>query len=34
VLPPGSVPKTGSGKLQRTKAAELFARLDAEAVPA
>jgi len=34
VLPPGSVPKTGSGKLQRRKAAELFARLDAEAVPA
>jgi len=32
VLPPGSVPKTGSGKLQRRKAAELFARL--EAVPA
>ena len=34
VLPPGSVPKTGSGKLQRRKAAELFARLTAEAVPA
>ena len=34
VLPPGSVPKTGSGKLQRRKAAELFARLDAKAVPA
>lgn len=34
VLPPGSVPKTGSGKLQRRKAAELFARLEAEAVPA
>lgn len=31
VLPPGSVPKTGSGKLQRGKAAELFARIDAEA---
>lgn len=31
VLPPGSVPKTGSGKLQRRRAAELFARLAAEA---
>jgi fatty-acyl-CoA synthase len=31
VLPPGSVPKTGSGKLQRGKAAELFARVEAEA---
>jgi fatty-acyl-CoA synthase len=30
VLPPGSLPKTPSGKLQRRKAAELFARLDAE----
>ena len=27
VLPPGGVPKTGSGKLQRRKAAEMFARL-------
>ena len=34
VLPPGSVPKTGSGKLQRRKAAELFARHDAQVVPA
>jgi fatty-acyl-CoA synthase len=34
VLPPGSVPKTGSGKLQRRKAAELFARHEAKAVPA
>ena len=31
VLPPGSVPKTGSGKLQRGKAAELLARIDAQA---
>jgi fatty-acyl-CoA synthase len=31
VLPPGRVPKTGSGKLQRGKAAELFARIEAEA---
>lgn len=31
VLPPGSLPKTGSGKLQRGKAAELFARIDAQA---
>ena len=30
VLPAGSVPKTGSGKLQRGKAAELFAGLDAD----
>jgi fatty-acyl-CoA synthase len=30
VLPPGTLPKTPSGKLQRRKAAELFARLDAE----
>ncbi len=34
VLPPGSVPKTGSGKLQRRKAAELFARHEAQVVPA
>lgn len=27
ILPPGSVPKTGSGKLQRRKAGELFAQL-------
>jgi fatty-acyl-CoA synthase len=31
VLPPGSVPKTGSGKLQRGKAAELFARFEGQA---
>lgn len=31
VLPPGSVPKTGSGKLQRAKAAELFARMQDQA---
>jgi fatty-acyl-CoA synthase len=31
VLPPGSVPKTGSGKLQRGKAAELFTRIDGQA---
>ena len=31
VLPPGSVPKTGSGKLQRGKAAELFARIEGQA---
>ena len=31
VLPPGTLPKTASGKLQRGKAAELFARIDAEA---
>ena len=31
VLPPGSVPKTGSGKLQRGKAAELLGRIDAQA---
>ncbi|HUO38202.1 MAG TPA: long-chain-fatty-acid--CoA ligase, partial [Mycobacterium sp.] len=30
VLPPGGLPKTPSGKLQRGKAAELFARVDAE----
>jgi fatty-acyl-CoA synthase len=30
VLPPGTLPKTLSGKLQRRKAAELFARIDAE----
>jgi fatty-acyl-CoA synthase len=30
VLPPGTLPKTPSGKLQRRKAAELFARIDAE----
>ncbi|MBV8347090.1 MAG: fatty acyl-AMP ligase [Mycolicibacterium sp.] len=30
VLPPGTLPKTPSGKLQRGKAAELFHRLDAE----
>lgn len=30
VLPPGSVPKTPSGKLQRGKAAELFARTEAQ----
>jgi fatty-acyl-CoA synthase len=30
VLPPGTLPKTPSGKLQRAKAAELFARFDAE----
>jgi len=32
VLPPGSVPKTGSGKLQRGKAAEVFARIEGTAV--
>jgi fatty-acyl-CoA synthase len=32
VLPPGSVPKTGSGKLQRVKAAELFAQIESGAV--
>ena len=32
VLPPGTLPKTPSGKLQRAKAAELFARIDAESV--
>jgi fatty-acyl-CoA synthase len=31
VLPPGSLPKTGSGKLQRGKAVELFARIEAQA---
>jgi fatty-acyl-CoA synthase len=31
VLPPGSVPKTGSGKLQRGKAAEVFARIEGKA---
>jgi fatty-acyl-CoA synthase len=31
VLPPGSLPKTGSGKMQRGKAAELFASIEAEA---
>lgn len=31
ILPPGSLPKTLSGKLQRGKAAELFARILAEA---
>jgi fatty-acyl-CoA synthase len=31
VLPPGTLPKTPSGKLQRHKVAELFARVDAEA---
>jgi fatty-acyl-CoA synthase len=31
ILPPGSLPKTGSGKLQRGKAAELFARIEAQA---
>jgi fatty-acyl-CoA synthase len=30
VLPPGTLPKTPSGKLRRRKAAELFARIDAE----
>lgn len=34
VLPPGSIPKTGSGKLQRRKAAELLARHEAQVVPA
>jgi fatty-acyl-CoA synthase len=29
-LPPGTLPKTPSGKLQRRKAAELFARVGAE----
>ncbi|MBO0864228.1 MAG: AMP-binding protein, partial [Mycobacterium sp.] len=29
-LPPGTLPKTPSGKLRRGKAAELFARIDAE----
>jgi fatty-acyl-CoA synthase len=32
VLPPGTLPKTPSGKLQRAKAAELFVRIDAESV--
>ena len=32
VLPPGTLPKTPSGKLQRAKAADLFARIDAESV--
>jgi fatty-acyl-CoA synthase len=32
VLPPESLPKTPSGKLQRRRAAELFGRLDAESV--
>lgn len=31
ILPVGSLPKTGSGKLQRGKAAELFARIEAQA---
>jgi fatty-acyl-CoA synthase len=31
ILPPGSLPKTGSGKLQRGNAAELFARIEAQA---
>ncbi len=31
VVPPGSLPKTGSGKLQRGKAAELFAGIEAQA---
>jgi fatty-acyl-CoA synthase len=32
VLPPGSVPKTGSGKLQRAKAAEFFAQIEGQTV--
>ena len=31
ILPPGTLPKTPSGKLQRGKASELYMRLDADA---